>query len=63
MFEFDKEFQKKDEDAYHFVAYLPIAGRLYELDGLKNGPVDLGKCETDNWLGAVKTVLDQRIQR
>ena len=40
MFEFD-EVSRKDEDTFHFVAYVPINGRLYELDGLKEGPVDL----------------------
>ena len=63
MFEFDKEFQKKDDDVFHFVAYVPIAGRLYELDGLKDGPIDLGKCDQDDWLKSVKPVLDKRIQR
>ena len=64
MFEFDKEFQKKDEDAFHFVAYVPVGGRLYELDGLKEGPVDLGKCEqNEQWIKSVKPILDRRIQR
>ena len=63
MFEFDKEFQKKDDDVFHFVAYVPIGGRLYELDGLKDGPIDLGKCEQEDWLKSVKPVLDKRIQR
>ena len=63
MFEFDKEFSKKDEDTFHFVAYVPVGGRLYELDGLKEGPVDLGKCEEGDWLTCVKPILDKRIQR
>ena len=42
MFEFDNTSKDEDQDSYHFVAYLPINGRIYELDGLKDGPVDLG---------------------
>ena len=61
MFEFDSESSKK-EDAFHFVAYLPINGRLYELDGLKEGPVDLGKCDSEDWYNCIEPVLNQRIQ-
>ena len=42
MFEFDAKVPQKDENVYHFVAYVPMHGKLYELDGLRDGPIDLG---------------------
>lgn len=64
MFEFDEKMAKKDDDVFHFVSYMPIDGRLYELDGLKDGPVDLGAIPDGNdWLHYVKPVLEKRMQK
>jgi ubiquitin carboxyl-terminal hydrolase L5 len=51
------------EDVFHFISYLPINGRLYELDGLKEGPVDLGVIDGQNWLDVVRPVIEKRIQK
>jgi len=64
MFEFDHHISKKDDDVYHFVGYIPIAGRLYELDGLKDGPIDLGPVPTNtDWLDVARPVIERRIQK
>lgn len=54
---------KKDEDVFHFIAYVPMNKRLYELDGLREGPIDLGPCKDETWLSDVKPVIERRIQK
>lgn len=64
MFEFDHSAAKKDDEVYHFIGYIPIAGRLYELDGLKDGPIDLGAVPADSdWLDLARPVIEKRIQK
>ncbi|XP_014216218.1 ubiquitin carboxyl-terminal hydrolase isozyme L5 [Copidosoma floridanum] len=64
LFEFDCKQSNKDEDVYHFVSYVPIDGRLYELDGLKEGPIDLGACQPgDDWVQAAKPIIEKRIKK
>lgn len=64
MFELEEKAPSKEEDAYHFIAYLPIKGRLYELDGLKEAPIDLGVIpEGTEWTKVVQPVLEKRMQK
>ncbi|RMX56033.1 hypothetical protein pdam_00017462, partial [Pocillopora damicornis] len=63
MFEFDAKLPPKDDNVYHFVAYVPILGKLYELDGLRDGPIDLGPCTPENWLATCKPIIETRMQK
>jgi ubiquitin carboxyl-terminal hydrolase L5 len=53
----------EDDDAYHFITYLPIGDTLYELDGLKESPVSHGQIPggVDKWTAHATTVLEQKI--
>lgn len=64
MFEIDQKVLKQEEDAYHFIAYVPINGRLYELDGLKEGPIDRGEIPAgQHWVEFAKPVIETRINK
>ncbi|CAH8455851.1 unnamed protein product [Schistosoma bovis] len=64
LFEFDEKTPKSNEDVYHFVGYVPINGTLYELDGLKPGPVDHGKLpENSSWIDSARPLLMKRMEK
>lgn len=53
----------KDQDVYHFIAYLPKHGALYELDGLSSGPVNLGACDEDDWVRKANEAIMKRMEQ
>ena len=59
--------QTIDEDnvseGYHFIAYLPYKGRVWELDGLKHGPLECVELEDpqSNWIDAVRPALSGKM--
>eukprot|EP00285_Hemiselmis_virescens_P008886 CAMPEP_0173392256 /NCGR_PEP_ID=MMETSP1356-20130122/18852_1 /TAXON_ID=77927 ORGANISM="Hemiselmis virescens, Strain PCC157" /NCGR_SAMPLE_ID=MMETSP1356 /ASSEMBLY_ACC=CAM_ASM_000847 /LENGTH=359 /DNA_ID=CAMNT_0014350003 /DNA_START=67 /DNA_END=1146 /DNA_ORIENTATION=+ len=63
-FEMSERKAGKDDDVYHFTAYMPIDGNLYELDGLQEGPILLGPCtDTHSWWKQVRPILNERIEK
>uniref|UniRef100_A0A1B6CEQ9 Ubiquitin carboxyl-terminal hydrolase n=1 Tax=Clastoptera arizonana TaxID=38151 RepID=A0A1B6CEQ9_9HEMI len=49
-------------EAYHFVSYVPINGRLFELDGLKPYPMDHGPWgEGEDWTEKFRRVITDRL--
>jgi len=65
-FETPDDFSKEEEgDAYHFVAYLPYKGKIYELDGLQEGPIECCEYDTETenaWQTAARKVLSERME-
>ncbi|ORE07573.1 ubiquitinyl hydrolase [Rhizopus microsporus var. microsporus] len=53
----------KDQDVYHFIAYLPKHGALYELDGLSSGPVNLGACDENDWVRKANEAIMKRMEQ
>ncbi|XP_017773739.1 PREDICTED: ubiquitin carboxyl-terminal hydrolase calypso isoform X2 [Nicrophorus vespilloides] len=49
-------------EAFHFVSFVPINGRLFELDGLKPYPIDHGPwTEGADWTEKFRSVMSERL--
>lgn len=53
-----------DEEAFHFVSYVPLDGSVYELDGLQRGPIIVGTFsaeEPTSWLSVAREAIQERM--
>ena len=49
-------------EAFHFVAYVPVDGTVYELDGLQKGPIVVGSIGNDgDWLSVAQQAIQERM--
>lgn len=57
----------RSEDVYHFVAYIPKDGTVYELDGLQSGPIVVGQLSDEDkdsktkWLSIAREAIVERM--
>jgi len=65
-FEMPDDNSKDEEgDAFHFVSYIPYKGKIYELDGLQEGPIECAEYVTGTknaWHEAAQKVLRERME-
>ncbi|ORY60893.1 uncharacterized protein BCR38DRAFT_412000 [Pseudomassariella vexata] len=58
----NKKPKKVDPDACnHYIAYVPLNGKVWELDGLEANPLCLGEHEEGNWLGRATEAIQTRM--
>ncbi|KAJ7785555.1 hypothetical protein B0H14DRAFT_3506725 [Mycena olivaceomarginata] len=58
-----KKEESDGEEAYHFIGYVPAYGKVWELDGLKSGPLEVGELsdvpgETKTWMDVLLALVD-----
>ena len=63
------------EEAYHFIGFVPFRGKVWELDGLKSGPVEVGELPSSpspsgsgenvhqSWMDIVRPVLRMKMRK
>jgi len=62
-FEIVQDKDAQGEDAFHFVGYVCSGGRVYELDGLKRGPVLVGDAPAGTpWAEKAREEVQRRIE-
>ena len=60
--EISHDEEKKKGEAFHFVSYVWVNGKVYELDGLQSGPIIVGDCPNrSDWVDIVSPHIQSRI--
>jgi len=61
---------KDEDDVFHFIGYMPKAGKVYELDGLKAGPICLGPFAAAadgasdlDWMRVMRPEIERRMSK
>lgn len=54
------------QEAFHFVAYVPCQGIVYELDGLQKGPIVVGAYDAEHnsessWIETARSAIQERM--
>ncbi|GAN01346.1 ubiquitin carboxylterminal hydrolase L5 [Mucor ambiguus] len=49
-------------EIYHSISYIKSDGHVWELDGLKRGPLKLGTCNDNNWLDVAHHEISKRCE-
>ena len=64
------EADSNQEEAYHFIGYVPFRGKVWELDGLKPEPVEVGELPSgwdttahQSWMDIVRPVLRMKMRK
>ena len=61
-FIFTKIKAKDGDDVFHFVAYIHFKNAIYEIDGLRNGPILIeNNVKNEEWIKKVKPSIQSRI--
>lgn len=56
----DEEDEEIEENAYHFIAFVPINGKLWKLDGMDAQPMNLGPSR-DDWTDLAREDISERM--
>ncbi|KAG6828876.1 hypothetical protein H0H92_006485 [Tricholoma furcatifolium] len=69
----DEGEEDEKEEVYHFIGYVPAYGKVWELDGLKSGPLEVGELPIplsaseplpqNAWMDVVRPVLRMKMDK